>query len=257
MPNRKHVSRFVGGYFQGAAEELLLIRVIVKSSERPHRHSVFEAGLAEDIIHRLIRVKILAGECDKGGRIAGKGRNQDFVENVAGFDLTLKGCIEESMPFRGVLFLGLMMTPAGPRLLEYNVRFGDPETQAILVRLESDLAEICEAVVEGTIGSMDVRWSTGASACVILAAEGYPGKPVAGDQIVGVDNAATVPHATVFHAGTALGSDGKLVTSGGRVLGVAAAGSDLRAALATAYSAVDLVSFRGMQVRRDIGAGSF
>jgi phosphoribosylamine--glycine ligase len=169
---------------------------------------------------------------------------------------TLRGCIAESMPFRGVLFLGLMMTADGPRLLEYNVRFGDPETQAILVRLETDFAEICEAVIEGKIGAMDIRWQRGSSACVILAAEGYPTKPSSGDEIAGVDDAEKFDGVTVFHAGTTLTPDQRLVTNGGRVFGVTAVGGDLPAALSRAYTALEKIKFKGMQFRRDIGATS-
>lgn len=172
---------------------------------------------------------------------------------------TLHGCIREGFRFRGILFLGIMMTAQGPKLLEYNVRFGDPETQAILVRLETDLADICEAMLNGTLGSIDIKWKEGSSACIVLASGGYPSKPRTGDVISGLENVGDVD---VFHAGTALSeppavagglTQPQFITSGGRVLGVTATGDNLPAALSTAYSAVAKISFEGMQYRRDIG----
>ncbi|MFZ1699562.1 MAG: phosphoribosylamine--glycine ligase [Pyrinomonadaceae bacterium] len=166
---------------------------------------------------------------------------------------SLNGCVAEGFPFRGILFLGLMMTAAGPKLLEYNVRFGDPETQAILVRLETDLVDICAAMLDGTLGDLDIKWRQGSSACVVLASEGYPAKPRTGDAISGLDTVSGIPYVTVFHAGTAASDDGDLLTSGGRVLGVTATGDDVANALNTAYSAVEKISWPGMQFRRDIG----
>lgn len=166
---------------------------------------------------------------------------------------TLAGCIAEGFPFRGILFLGLMMTPNGPKLLEYNVRFGDPETQAILVRLETDLVEICEAMLTGKLSEISVKWRGGSSACVILAAEGYPAKPRTGDVISGLDAAAAIEGIRVFHAGTRLNEDGEIVTAGGRVIGVTAVGVDLDSAIAEAYTATRKISWQGMQYRRDIG----
>lgn len=166
---------------------------------------------------------------------------------------TLAGCIAEGFPFRGILFLGLMMTPNGPKLLEYNVRFGDPETQAILVRLETDIVEICEAMLTGKLSEISVKWRGGSSACVILAAEGYPAKPRTGDVISGLDAAAAIEGIRVFHAGTRLNEDGEIVTAGGRVIGVTAVGVDLDSAIAEAYTATRKISWQGMQYRRDIG----
>lgn len=174
---------------------------------------------------------------------------------------TLHGCTREGFPFRGILFLGLMMTASGPKLLEYNVRFGDPETQAILVRLETDLVEICEAMLargasqnnSSRLRALDINWKTGSSACVVLAAQGYPANPRYGDVISGLDQAGSVPNVTIFHAGTAGGPNGEIMTAAGRVLGVTAAAHDLGSALASAYSAASQISFDGMQYRRDIG----
>ena len=167
---------------------------------------------------------------------------------------TLQGCIAEGFPFRGVLFLGLMITRQGPKLLEYNVRFGDPETQSILVRLETDLVGICEAMLEGKLDQGHIEWKSGNSATVILAAAGYPQNPRKGDVVEGLQRAASVPGVTIFHAGTAL-DGGRLITSGGRVLGITAAGDTLESALKQVYSAVKLVSWDGMQFRSDIGKG--
>lgn len=166
---------------------------------------------------------------------------------------SLAGCIAEGFPFRGILFLGLMMTAGGPKLLEYNVRFGDPETQAILVRLKTDLATILEAMADGRLSEVNVEWKAGSSACVVLAAEGYPVKPRTGDTISGLENAQRLPDINIFHAGTSSLTDDEYFTAGGRVLGVTAAAGDLGAAINKAYEAVDQISFRGMQFRRDIG----
>ena len=168
---------------------------------------------------------------------------------------TLHGCVREGFPFRGILFLGLMMTASGPKLLEYNVRFGDPEAQAILVRLETDLVDICETMLaQKPLGQLNIQWRPGSSACVVLASRGYPTDPQKGDPIQGIADAASVPGVQVFHAGTALsGNPPALVTSGGRVLGVTAEGGSLDDALTTAYTAVEKIGFPGMQYRKDIG----
>jgi phosphoribosylamine--glycine ligase len=166
---------------------------------------------------------------------------------------TLLGCIQDGFPFRGILFLGLMMTENGPKVLEYNVRFGDPETQAILVRLKSDLAEICESLLNGTLSRTTIEWRSGSSACVVLASAGYPGKARTGDIIHGLAAAAGRENVSIFHAGTALANDGAYVTSGGRVLGVTATAGDLATALDRAYDAVKEINWEGVQFRQDIG----
>ncbi len=170
---------------------------------------------------------------------------------------TLHGCVREGFRFRGILFLGLMMTAQGPKLLEYNVRFGDPETQSILIRLETDLVDICEAMLAGgDLASQifsSIKWKSGNSACVVLASQNYPATPKTGDLIRGIDEAKRVPGVEVFHAGTSISAEGAFITSGGRVLGVTATGDDLASALRSAYEAVGKISFDGMQFRRDIG----
>jgi phosphoribosylamine--glycine ligase len=165
---------------------------------------------------------------------------------------TLNGMAAEDTPFRGVLYCGLMMTARGPMVLEYNTRFGDPETQAILLRLDSDLAEALEACTEGRLSETEMRWKHGASACVVASSAGYPGGYKTGFPITGLKEASAVPGVEIFHAGTAL-SNGEIVTSGGRVLGVTAIGSDLSEALRQAYEALDRIHFEGMYFRRDIG----
>lgn len=166
---------------------------------------------------------------------------------------TLRGCIREGFRFRGILFLGIMMTANGPKLLEYNVRFGDPETQSILVRLETSLVDICEAICAGTLNDLDIKWKLGSSACVVLASQGYPAAPKTGDLIYGIDEAKSIPGVEIFHAGTSALTVGEYYTAGGRVLGVTAAGDDLSQALAKAYEAAAKISFDGIQYRRDIG----
>ncbi len=165
---------------------------------------------------------------------------------------TVDGMAAEDTPFVGVLFLGLMMTARGPMVLEYNTRFGDPETQAILMRLHSDLLEGLTACVEGRLSETEFRWRPGASACVVAAAAGYPGDYATGARISGLAEAAAIDGVEVFHAGTAV-LDGEYRTAGGRVLGVSAAGPTLAQAVEQAYQAMACIRFDGMYYRRDIG----
>jgi phosphoribosylamine--glycine ligase len=165
---------------------------------------------------------------------------------------TIRAMAEEDTPFAGVLYIGLMMTARGPQVLEFNARFGDPETQAILPRLESDLVEVLEACIDGRLDEIEMRWSPGASACVVASSAGYPGSYKIGLLISGLAIAAGVPGVHIFHAGSAqLGT--KLVTSGGRVLGVAAAGDTLEEALRRVYQSLAEIQFEGMYYRTDIG----
>lgn len=165
---------------------------------------------------------------------------------------TIRGMADENAPFTGVLYCGLMMTARGPQVLEYNARFGDPETQAILVRLESDLVDAIEACVEGHLADIQLRWSPGASACVIASSAGYPGSYKTGLPITGLGAASQIPDVEVFHSGTAQ-AGGQIVTSGGRVLGVTASGNTLEEALDRAYDAMAQIQFDGIYFRRDIG----
>lgn len=163
---------------------------------------------------------------------------------------TVRAMAAEGCPFRGCLYFGLMLTPDGPRVIEYNCRFGDPETQVVLPLLETDLLTIMQAVEQGTLARLDIRWKHGSAACVVLASGGYPGgyekgKPI---HLPGQFD----PHVTCFHAGTGL-KDGKLVTTGGRVLGLTATAPTLEQALKLAYTAADQVDFEKKYLRRDIG----
>ncbi len=164
----------------------------------------------------------------------------------------MRGCAAEGIDYRGILYPGIMVTSSGPRVLEFNARFGDPETQVYLTRLESDLLELLEASVSGTLERVPMSWSPLASVCVVLASGGYPEQYERGRIISGLDAAGMLPNTKVFHAGTAL-KEGKVVTSGGRVLGVTALGSDLKAAQSAAYAAVERIHFDGAHYRRDIG----
>lgn len=202
------------------------------------------------------------GENDTGPNTGGMGSITDasvLDESVLArvvkeiVEPTLAGAQQEGFPFKGVLFLGLMLTEDGPKLLEYNVRFGDPETQAILVRLKTNLAEIFEAMQEGGLGKLNVAWAGGASACVVAANRGYPGKYESGAAIDGLEVVAENSQVQVFHAGTSLASNGKFLATGGRVLGVTAAAENLSGALNVCYDALQKIHWEGMQFRRDIG----
>jgi phosphoribosylamine--glycine ligase len=165
---------------------------------------------------------------------------------------SVRGMAEEDTPFVGVLYIGLMMTARGPEVLEFNVRFGDPETQAILPRLESDLVDALEGCIDGRLGETELRWAPGASACVVASSAGYPGSYKTGLPISGLGAAARVAGAQVFHAGSAQVGQ-QLLTAGGRVLGVTAAAGSLEEALGRAYQGMAEIDFDGMYYRKDIG----
>jgi phosphoribosylamine---glycine ligase len=167
---------------------------------------------------------------------------------------TLDALRREEIDFRGVLYAGLMLTHGGPKVLEFNVRFGDPECQALMMRLRSDLLELALATCEGRLGESDIEWEAGASCCIVMAAHGYPDNPRGGDVITGLEAAAQVEGVQVFHAGTRRNADGAIVTAGGRVLNICATGADLAEARSRAYRACALIHFDGMVYRRDIGA---
>ncbi|HKR01569.1 MAG TPA: phosphoribosylamine--glycine ligase [Pyrinomonadaceae bacterium] len=202
------------------------------------------------------------GENDMGPNTGGMGAITDpsvldeetlnlVVREVV--EPTLAGARAENFPFRGVLFVGLMLTEDGPRVLEYNVRLGDPEAQAILVRLETDLVDVFERVARGGLGELPVRWSDEASACVVLASRGYPSRPETGATIEGLERAAQHEGVRLFHAGTSRGLKGGWVTAGGRVLNVTATARMLDAALGRCYGAIRDIHWDGMHYRRDIG----
>ena len=164
----------------------------------------------------------------------------------------ISGMAEEGRTYQGVLYAGLMLTDDGPKVLEFNVRFGDPETQALVPRMECDLGEVLLAAVQGRLDEVKVEWKKEAAVCVVLSSEGYPDEPQIGKEISGIDEAVDLGQVVVFHAGTKQ-SDGKLVSSGGRVLGVTASSANLSGACDLAYQAVSKIQFDGMHFRTDIG----
>ena len=170
-------------------------------------------------------------------------------------DRFLAGCQADGLDFRGVIYAGVMVTESGPKLLEFNVRFGDPETQAVLMRLDSDLADALVATADGKLDEVELAWSDDPAVCVVLASGGYPASYEKGLPIAGIDEAEATG-AVVFHAGTKV-VDGQLVNNGGRVLGVTARGADLRAAVDNAYRAVDCISWQDVCCRRDIAHRAF
>ena len=246
---------FDGGLLGAAVESLVLEEMLdgpeVSFFAICDGTSAVTLGFAQD--HKRV------GEGDTGPNTGGMGAysTDDLVTGemaewlrVQVSQRVVDGMRAEGAPFRGVLFTGLMMTPDGPRVLEFNTRFGDPETEALMLRLDTDLLEILEAAAEGRIAGMQVRLKPGASACVVAASAGYPGKYSSGKLISGW---ASVPEGVeVFHSGTAL-KEGEIVTAGGRVLAVAAKAADLRGALGRIYEALAEIQFEGMQFRRDIG----
>jgi phosphoribosylamine--glycine ligase len=200
------------------------------------------------------------GEGDTGPNTGGMGaystseiideKMRDWLVNHIARPV-VAGMKVEGAEYKGVLYCGLMMTARGPMVLEFNCRFGDPETQPILMRLESDLVEALEASIEGRVSEGDFKWSSDASVCVVMASGGYPGTFEVGKNIVGLSHAAAMDGVKVFHAGTSK-RDGEFYTAGGRVLGVSARAPDLQTALQRAYAACGKISFDGVNYRRDI-----
>ena len=201
------------------------------------------------------------GEGDTGPNTGGMGAystdglltpamRQWLLHNVA--QKVVDGMKSEGTPFKGILFSGLMMTPRGPMVLEFNTRFGDPETEAILLRMETGILDLINASIDGTANQFIVKMRPGASACVIAASGGYPGKYASGKPIHGLAANGAREDLVIFHAGTAL-KDGQIVTAGGRVLAITAMAFDLQGALDKAYAELEKISFDGMQYRRDIG----
>jgi phosphoribosylamine--glycine ligase len=169
---------------------------------------------------------------------------------------TIDGLVKEGITYKGILYAGVMLTPDGPKTLEFNARFGDPETEAILPRLKSDIVEAMLACASGNLGKFSrasgLSWDDRACVCVVAASKGYPGDYEKGKVIAGLADASKMQDVVVFHAGTKKASSG-IVTSGGRVLGVSALGKTIREAIDAAYNAVGKINFEGMQYRRDIG----
>ena len=168
------------------------------------------------------------------------------------FQPTVNALKAENRPFKGIIYFGLMLTKDGPRVVEYNARFGDPETQPILSMLDTDLMDIFQACVDGTLDKIDIKWKSGAACCLVLASGGYPVSYKSGYPISGLMEAETLG-ATVFHAGTKKSDSGEILTAGGRVLGVTATTPSLEEAIAKAYAAAKPISFQDMHFRTDIG----
>jgi phosphoribosylamine--glycine ligase len=202
------------------------------------------------------------GDGDTGANTGGMGaystadilddKMRDWLVNHVARPV-VAGMKAEGAEFKGVLYCGLMMTARGPMVLEFNCRFGDPETQPILMRLESDLVDALEASVAGRVSEGDFKWSADASVCVVMASGGYPGTFEVGKKITGLEEAAGVDGVKVFHAGTTK-RDGAFYTAGGRVLGVSARGADLGTAVSRAYAACEKIRFEGAHYRKDIAA---
>ena len=166
---------------------------------------------------------------------------------------TVHAMNEEGRRFRGLLYAGLMLTGGGPKVLEYNVRFGDPETQPIMMRLKSDLFDLLDATVRGKLADQVIEWNDDPAVCVVLASGGYPGPFEKGKVVSGLEDAAARPGTVVFHAGAKANSKKQVLTDGGRVFGVTSTAKDLKSAIENAYKAVGDISFDGMQYRTDIG----
>lgn len=158
----------------------------------------------------------------------------------------------EGRPYKGILYAGLMLTKHGPKILEFNARFGDPETQSLLVRMKSDIVPLFEACIDGTLDQLELQWKPEPSVCVVMAAKGYPGSYEKGKEILGLEEAGSLPDVVVFHAGTKAEA-GKVLSSGGRVLGVTSTGSDIPSAIKKAYEAVAKIQWDGIHYRKDIG----
>lgn len=169
------------------------------------------------------------------------------------YQATVDAMKAEGRPFKGVIFFGLMLTPKGPRVLEYNARFGDPEAQVVLPRMENDIIDVFEACIDGTLDKIDLKFSDKAAVCVVLASEGYPVSYEKGFEITGMENFKGKDGYYLFHAGSAFNAEGKVVTNGGRVLGVTALGDTLKEARVNAYKAVEWVDFKNKYMRHDIG----
>ena len=200
------------------------------------------------------------GEGDTGPNTGGMGAyspapvvTEELMDQITREILvpTIDGMNRNGTPYKGILYAGIMVTAAGPRVLEYNVRFGDPETQPIIMRLKSDLLEVCLAVCNGTLDQIALQWDPKPAVCVVMASGGYPGNYQKGKVITGIEQAEKLKDVVVFHAGTAA-KNGDLVTNGGRVLGVTAMGNTVAKAKKRAYEAVDKINFEDAYCRRDI-----
>ena len=249
------VDQCFSGDFGKAGESVLIEEMLIgeEASILALTDGITILSLASSQDHKRI------GEGDTGLNTGGMGAYSpapvvtdalfaEIKENV--LDRFLEGVKAEKMDFRGIIYAGIMITEDGPKVLEFNVRFGDPETQAVLMRLESDLADVMQKTASKSLSEVELKWSSEPAVCVVMTAGGYPGAYGKGDVIEGLDVAAETG-AVVFHAGTSL-QDGKIVTSGGRVLGITAKGANIAEAAANVYKAVDKISWPGVNYRKDI-----
>ena len=215
----------------------------------------FSLALASSQDHKAVF------DSDKGPNTGGMGAyspapcvtpevHEDLMRRV--IEPTVRTLTARGIDYRGVLYAGVMLTAKGPKVLEYNVRFGDPECQALVMSLRSSILDLFDATIDGTLASHRLEWAEGTSVCVVLTAQGYPGDLRKGDAIAGLEEAASLPGVQVFHAGTDRDGDGTWRTAGGRVLGVCATAKRVADATAAAYAAVDRISWNGMHCRRDI-----
>ena len=203
-----------------------------------------------------------AGDGDTGLNTGGMGtfspspfytkEVEDFCNQYI-YQATVDAMKAEGRPFKGVIFFGLMLTEKGPRVLEYNARFGDPEAQVVLPRMKNDMIDVCEACIDGTLDQIDLQFEDNAAVCVVLASDGYPVQYEKGFVIEGLENFEGREGYYCFHAGTKLDDWGRIITNGGRVLGITATGPDLKTARANAYKATDWVNFDNKYMRHDIG----
>ena len=206
-----------------------------------------------------------AFEGDTGPNTGGMGAYSPapvFTDDLKGqvmnkiMNPTVRAMAKEGRQYRGILYAGLMVTESGPKVLEFNARFGDPETQPILMRIDNDIVPVFEACIDGTLAKCSLQWKPEPTVCVVMAAKGYPGVYEKGKEISGLDSAGNQEGTVVFHAGTRM-DKGRVVTNGGRILGVTALGTDLGAAIKKAYSAVDKIEWDGIHYRKDIGKKAF
>jgi phosphoribosylamine--glycine ligase len=249
---RLMVDRALGGAADSVIVEELLQGEEVSVFALVQGRTIFMLESAQD--HKAL------GESDTGPNTGGMGAlspsplaTADVLSKVERDVLVpiVDAMRSDGAPYSGVLYAGLMLTAAGPKVLEFNCRFGDPEAQVVLPRLESDLGELLLAVAEGRLDAADVRWRLRSAVCVVMASQGYPGEYATGQTIEGLEEAALLPDVHVYHAGTKT-RDERTVTSGGRVLGVTGLGNDIQAAKRRAYEAVERIRFDGAYYRRDI-----
>lgn len=243
----------------GAAGEKLIIQEFLEGTE-VSLHAICDGQTAKLFPTAQDHKRIF--DEDKGPNTGGMGTYSPtpFLTDAQLADVGKKildpwlaGCLNEGIDYRGILYPGIMLTKHGPRVLEFNARFGDPETQVYLARLENDLVELFDASVNGTLRNMELKWKPGAAVCVVMASGGYPASSTKGKPISGLLEASRLPNTKVFHAGTTR-LDDKIVTNGGRVLGVTSWAESLPKARDAAYAAVEKIQFDGAQFRRDIGA---